>query len=139
MRRRFFLVTALIVALGAMSVAAVLITNTSQGPLPTEASPQSATQTPSSTLDAARFTLQAAPGSTFITLTWPPIEGAAAYLIYRDGSERPLNVEPLLTPSYQDIGLTNGRTYRYQAAAVDAAGSIIAQSEPIEAVPASRP
>jgi fibronectin type 3 domain-containing protein len=137
MRQRFFLIAALIAVLGAAGVAAVLTVNTPRDVPPTAVSTQADTPAPPSTPETARFTLQADAGSTFIALTWPPIEGAAAYQIYRDGSEQPLNAEPLLTLGYQDIGLTNGRIYQYQVIAVNAAGEVIAQSELIEAVPAS--
>ncbi|XWX04582.1 fibronectin type III domain-containing protein [Aggregatilineales bacterium SYSU G02658] len=95
--------------------------------------------TPSPSPAAASLTLEAAPNNTFIALTWPPVEGAAGYQLFRDGAERPLNAELLSDTRYQDIGLTNGRTYRYQVVAVDADGATLAQSEIVEAVPTSRP
>jgi fibronectin type 3 domain-containing protein len=85
------------------------------------------------------LTLEAAPNNTFITLTWSPIAGAAGYQIFRDDADRPLTAELIADTRYQDIGLTNGRTYRYRVVAVSADGAALAESASVEAAPTSRP
>lgn len=104
---------------------------------PPTATPAPPTPTPSPA--PASLTLEAAPNNTFITLTWSPIEGAVGYQIFRDGADRPLNAEIIADTRYQDIGLTNGRTYTYRVVAVSADGASLAESQPVEAAPTSRP
>ena len=70
-----------------------------------------------------------------VQLAWQPVEGATGYFVFRDGSERPLNLTPLQDASYLDIGLTNGRTYTYQIVAIDENGLNGPRSEPVEATP----
>jgi len=61
-------------------------------------------------------------GDTTATLRWEAIPGAVSYNVYRDDSTTPLNAEPLTATQYQDVGLTNGRTYTYTIATIDSAG-----------------
>lgn len=85
-------------------VGAVVILNRGSGP----------TATPGK--QPALTPLTAQPADTLVTLTWRPIEGASGYFVYRDRSEVPLNATPITGTQYEDIGLTNGRTYTYTVA-----------------------
>ncbi|HVO70193.1 MAG TPA: hypothetical protein VMT24_09110 [Aggregatilineaceae bacterium] len=70
-----------------------------------------------------------------VKLTWSPAPTATGYFIYRDGNQVPLNPKPIPQSAYDDIGLTNGRTYSYVVAAVDEAGKIIQRSEAVPIIP----
>jgi fibronectin type 3 domain-containing protein len=83
----------------------------------------------------AAFQVNAQPADTQVRLSWPPVAGASGYYVYRDGSTTALNATPLAEPQYVDIGLTNGRSYSYQIAAVDQAGLIVARSPALSASP----
>ncbi|MCE7949114.1 MAG: fibronectin type III domain-containing protein [Chloroflexi bacterium CFX4] len=98
--------------------------------------------TPPPTATAAALGLLGAPaglsvetGNTVIRLTWQPVQGAVGYVVFRDDGERPLNAMAFPETTYLDIGLTNGRTYRYTIAAVNANGEISERSQPISAAP----
>lgn len=83
-------------------------------------------------------------GDTTVTLRWNPNPEAnvRGYQIYRDGSPAPLNfvlVLPSPSPVFVDIGLTNGRRYRYRVAAENTSGVVGPQSPPVEASPAAGP
>lgn len=54
-----------------------------------------------------------------VSLSWQRVDGAASYVIHRDG--RRVGTTP--STSYTDTGLATGTTYRYSAAAVDASGA----------------
>lgn len=62
--------------------------------------------------------LKAEASDTVVTLTWQPIQGATGYFVHRDGGRDPLNLKPITKTLYQDIGLSNGRTYTYTVAPV---------------------
>jgi hypothetical protein len=81
--------------------------------------------------------LTAQSGDTVVTLTWQPILNVRGYYIYRDDSQVPLNEQPLTGTTFEDIGLTNGRTYRYSVAAMDPNGEIGPRSAPTQATPHS--
>ncbi len=141
MNRRMLLIIGGVVLL---AIAAVLVV--SRVGAPTETAPTSTpepTQSPATPIPElptpAALTLQATPNNTFITLTWSPVESAAGYQIFRDDADRPLNPELITDTTYQDIGLTNGRIYRYRVVALSADGALLAESEPVEAAPSSRP
>src|SRR5260221_3403585 len=74
---------------------------------------------------------------TVVKLSWSSVPSAAGYLVYRDGSQVPLNPKPMTVPAYEDIGLTNGRIYSHTVAAVDTSGKTILQSADIKASPKS--
>jgi hypothetical protein len=57
-------------------------------------------------------------GDTVVTLTWQAAPGATGYFVYRDGARNPLNLKPITETRYQDIGLSDGRTYTYTVAPV---------------------
>ena len=59
---------------------------------------------------------------TAIRLHWPSVPNAQGYFIHRDGNALPLNTTPVSDTTYDDIGLSNGRPYRYSVVAVDRAG-----------------
>jgi fibronectin type 3 domain-containing protein len=83
----------------------------------------------------AAFQVNAQSADTQLRLNWTAVAGASGYYVYRDGSATALNATPLAEPQYVDIGLTNGRSYAYQIAAVDQAGLIVARSPALTASP----
>ena len=78
------------------------------------------------------------PGDTTVTLTWQAIPGENSYFVYRDGGQVPLNPTPVKETRYEDIGLSNGRTYSYEVAAVDSAGVPGKRTAKVQAVPGSK-
>ena len=68
--------------------------------------------------------LTATPGSTTASLAWNFIGSAANYNLYRGtgSGEETLYRTGISSPSFFDSGLTNGTTYYYQVAAVNAFG-----------------
>ncbi len=60
----------------------------------------------------------ASPGAGQVALTWTPVEGAAAYRVYRDGYEISRGADA----SYLDTGVVNGTTYSYTVMATNVAG-----------------
>ena len=83
----------------------------------------------------AAFQVSAQPADTQVQLNWPAVAGASGYYVYRDGSATPLNATSLAERQYSDIGLTNGKSYTYQVAALDQAGLILAHSAALSATP----
>ena len=81
--------------------------------------------------------LQAEPGDTVIRLSWQAVPEAAGYFVYRDNAPAPLDPTPIAEAQYEDIGLSNGRTYTYTVAAVTPDGQIGPPSAPIQAAPQS--
>lgn len=107
---------------------------TSPAPAATRAAPTPTTvQVPDAPAD-----LKADASDTVIKLTWQAFPNAKGYYVYRDGNEKALNPAPLTETSYDDIGLTNGRTYTYTVAAVDASGKAGPRSAPVQASPKSK-
>ena len=86
---------------------------------------------------AAGSQLQVQAQDTVIILTWGPLAGAHGYFVYRDGSTQPLMTLPVSGTMYQDIGLTNGRTYTYTIAPVGADGKVGSPSAPVMVAPKS--
>jgi hypothetical protein len=97
-------------------------------------SPQSneASATPQATAPSAPLTLTASSGNTTAALSWsvPASNGGSAitgYTLYRGtaaGAESATPVATNLTAtSFTDTGLTNGATYYYKVAAVNAVGT----------------
>jgi len=82
--------------------------------------------------------LRAEPADTVIRLSWQPVPGARGYFVFRDNSSTPLNPTPLAEARFEDIGLTNGRTYTYTVTAVNPDGQMSTPSAPIQAAPKSR-
>ncbi|MCN9242380.1 PHB depolymerase family esterase [Streptomyces sp. RY43-2] len=66
---------------------------------------------------------------TGASLRWNAVSGAAAYNVYRDGT----NVGSPTGTSYTDTDLSAGTTYRYTVAAVDSTGAVGAASSPVTA------
>lgn len=81
--------------------------------------------------------LTAQPGDTVVDLKWQPIAGARGYFVFRDGSSTPLNPTPIVETRFQDIGLTNGRTYTFTIAPVNQDGKTGSRSPSIQATPKS--
>ncbi len=85
---------------------------------PTPLSAARDTQAPS-----APTGVEAAPGNGQVALVWSPASdnvGVTGYRVFRDGQ---LAASPGAT-MHTDAGLTNGRSYAYGVAAVDAAGNV---------------
>ena len=79
----------------------------------------------------------AQPGDTVVDLKWQPIAGARGYFVFRDGSSTPLNPTPIAETRFEDIGLTNGRTYAYAMAPMNQDGQTGSRSASIKATPKS--
>jgi hypothetical protein len=129
------------ICLAALSLALILIACNNQTPTPTPTSPPIGA-TPIATIGSSignpATGLSAEVHDTVIKLTWQSMSGAVGYFVYRDGHEQPLNPKPIAETIYEDIGLTNGRTYTYTVAAADASNQPGPRSAPITAVPASK-
>ncbi|MGB8644259.1 MAG: fibronectin type III domain-containing protein [Anaerolineae bacterium] len=96
-----------------------------------------ATPIPAPAVSAAGLQIHAEARDTAITLTWTPVSGTGGYFVYRDGSPTPLNTQPITGTTFQDIGLTNGRTYTYTVAPAGPDGKAGAPSAPVQAAPQS--
>ena len=76
---------------------------------------------------AAPAGLQATAGNGHVSLTWMAASGAASYSVYRGtaaGAEATAAIAAGITvTSYTDTGLTNGTSYFYKVAAVNAGGT----------------
>jgi hypothetical protein len=103
-------------------------------PSPTAAS---ATATPTAAAPAVE-SLNTESADTVIRLSWQAVSGARGYFIYRDGNSNPLNPTSIADTRFEDIGLTNGRTYTYTVAAMNQDGQTGPRSAPIQAAPKSR-
>ena len=80
--------------------------------------------------------LTATPANTQVSLTWNTATdnvGVTGYRVYRNNT---LVASPT-TPYYADTGRTNGVSYSYTVAAVDAAGNASAKSAAVSATPAA--
>ncbi len=96
------------------------------------------TVAPSPSQSTGSFEVSAQALDTVVKLSWSPVPNAAGYLIYRDGSQVPLNPKPVTDPTYEDNGLTNGRAYSYTVSAVDPTGNMILRSSEVRATPKSK-
>lgn len=117
-----------ILVLGVVAAIAFVIPMQDTGPGPRPPQPTSVSQEP----------VRAEPGDTIITLKWQPVQGAAGYFVFRDGSSAPLNPTPITATSYLDIGLSNGRTYTYTISVADGGGKPGKQLAETKVVPKSR-
>src|SRR5207302_1698775 len=77
--------------------------------------------------------LTAAPGNGQVTLSWSAATGAASYNLYRSTTSGGEGSTPVVTgiasTSYTNTGLTNGITYYFRVAAVNASGTSGQRSE----------
>jgi len=77
--------------------------------------------------------LKATEGSGQVTLAWTGSSGATSYNVYRGpraGSEHATPIATgITTTSYTNTGLTNGKTYYFKVAVVDAAGTSALSNE----------
>jgi len=84
--------------------------------------------------------LEAAPGNAQISLSWPPVAEATSYVVKRALTpEGPYAI--IATPpgcAHVDAGLTNGTTYHYRVAALNAGGES-PDSSPASAAPVAPP
>ena len=74
----------------------------------------------------APTTLTATAGDTQISLSWTASTGATSYAIYRGttaGGESSTPIATVTGEAYTDTGLTDGTTYYYTVAAIDAGGT----------------
>jgi autotransporter-associated beta strand protein len=83
----------------------------------------------------------AAAGNTQVTLTWAPVSGATSYSIVESTATNGTftNIGDSIGPSYTATALTNGTTYYFAVAAIDANGtgpdSTLASATPTANVP----
>ncbi|PYT72949.1 MAG: hypothetical protein DMG42_13580 [Acidobacteria bacterium] len=86
--------------------------------------------------------LTAAPGNGQVTLSWSAATGAASYNLYRSTTSGGEGSTPVVTgiasTSYTNTGLTNGITYYFRVAAVNASGTS-GQSNQASATPNAPP
>lgn len=99
--------------------------------------PPSGTATSPASFDAKISNLKADAADTVIHLSWQPLAGSRGYFVFRDGATTPLNSTAVADPRFDDIGLTNGRTYTYTVAAVGQGGQIGPRSALLQAIPKS--
>jgi len=98
----------------------------------------SATTLATTTLPNVPTGLTAAAGNAQVTLSWMASAGATSYNVYRSttpgGEGTTASATGIASTSYTNTGLTNGTTYYYKVAAVNAVGTS-AQSSEISATP----
>jgi hypothetical protein len=90
---------------------------------------------------AAPTGLTATAGNHQVALSWTASTGATSYSVYRGtaaGGESGTAIGTVTTTSYTDTGLTNGTTYYYKVAAVNASGTS-AKSNEASAMPLCSP
>jgi hypothetical protein len=103
---------------------------------PTFAPTPSSTPAPTAAPTAlAAWSINAQPLDTVIRLSWSPVAGARSYNIYRDGGATPVNTAPVAEATYEDIGLSNGHSYRYGVAALDSNGKVLTRSAELTVAP----
>jgi fibronectin type 3 domain-containing protein len=89
--------------------------------------------TPTSGAPAAPTGLTASPGNAQAVLNWNASSGATSYNVYRGTSANGEGATPIQTgvtaTSFTNTGLTNGTTYFYKVAAVNASGTSAQSSE----------
>ena len=84
------------------------------------------------TAPSAPTGLTATAGNAQVALSWSASSGATSYNVYRgttSGGEGSTAIANVTTTAYTNTGLTNGTTYYYKVAAVDAAGTGSQSSE----------
>ncbi|MGO8671501.1 MAG: fibronectin type III domain-containing protein [Capsulimonadaceae bacterium] len=83
--------------------------------------------TPVNSGPAAPTGLTATPGNAQVALSWNPTGGATSYNVYSSTAEGGEGTTPIATgittSSYTNTGLTNGTSYFYKVAAVNAQGT----------------
>ena len=91
---------------------------------------------------AAPTSLLATAGSQQVTLAWHPSMTATSYNLYRSTTSNGQGLTPLVSgitgTTYTNTGLTNGTTYYYKVAAVNASGPS-PQSNQAAAIPVAVP
>src|SRR5688572_4819257 len=82
---------------------------------------------------AAPTGLAATAGNAQVSLTWTASSGATSYNVYRSTTSNGQGTTPIQTgitgTSFTNTGLTNGTTYYYKVAAVNAAGTSAQSSQ----------
>jgi fibronectin type 3 domain-containing protein len=82
--------------------------------------------TPRISPPAAPVGLTATKGNRTVALKWTATSGATSYNIYRGTAAGAEHTTPIATgiktPSFTNIGLTDGKTYFFKVAAVNAGG-----------------
>ena len=87
---------------------------------------------------APMLSLSAESLDTVVRLSWPDVPGARGYFVFRDAGSAALTSTPISTTTFLDIGLTNGRTYRYSITVVDAVGQSLMRSNDVLATPKAK-
>ena len=142
----------LAVMIAGVQLIALVSCNTPPAPTPTASvltsvaiTPVAKPPVPAATVTPTQLPAVSGPGGltaessdTVIKLKWSAVSGTTGYFIFRDDNEQPLNPKPLTETNYDDIGLTNGRTYTYTLAVADSSGKPGPQSATITAVPTSK-
>lgn len=103
---------------------------------PTNSPPPTPAPTPAPTArPTGSFSLSAQPLNTVLRLSWTAVPNAHSYNVYRDGGKMPLNASALTATSFDDLGLTNDRTYTDTVAALDASGTSLTRSPELRIAP----
>jgi fibronectin type 3 domain-containing protein len=83
--------------------------------------------TPAGSVPSAPTGLAASSGNALVTLSWAAVSGATSYNVYRGTASGGEGATPISTgltgASYADSAVTNGTTYYYTVAAVNANGT----------------
>lgn len=85
--------------------------------------------------------LAATPGNAQVSLLWNPVSGATGYTLFRStvqGTQGAAVISNQPATTFLNTGLTNGTTYFYSVAAVNANGSSLASAQ-VTAKPAAPP
>ncbi|RKZ92232.1 MAG: hypothetical protein DRR19_04810, partial [Candidatus Parabeggiatoa sp. nov. 1] len=80
---------------------------------------------------ATPVNLAANPDNGQIVLTWQPVSGADAYLVYWEAAGGSGHSISTKTPAYVHTGLTNGTTYYYRVTAINHTTRLESASSPV--------
>ena len=89
-------------------------------------------------------TVSIRPKSGKLQLTWPPVAGAASYVVRRSTTAADSGYSTLVDghvtdyATYLDEGLTNGDTYWYRVAPKDAVGTELCTTDAVSGTPSAR-
>jgi len=83
----------------------------------------------------APLNLYATPEDSQIIIRWDDVMGASSYMVYWQASDGSRDSVSVGAPSYVHGGLTNGITYSYEVAAIDATGVEGVSSLQVDAIP----
>jgi fibronectin type 3 domain-containing protein len=83
----------------------------------------------------APLNLDATPEDSQVIIRWDDVTGASSYRVYWQASDGLRDSVSVGAPSYVHGGLTNGITYSYEVAAIDATGVEGVSSLKVDAIP----